>query len=163
MREGVALAGAGAVLVAITVAGVLHVRALNAPQPEPLAATSVPIAPVPTEAIAAPAPPPPRDLPTAAPTVDPVALRSAWSSVKVVMYTTTWCPQCKRAKAWMRDNQVAYVEHDVEASASAMSECKKLNPRCSIPTIDIEGQTLIGFGAESLRAAMDRAASIHTQ
>lgn len=183
MEQGaVALGVAGLVLAGISVAGVLHVRALNAPPPLP------PIAAVPAESPkVAPAPTfgdqpgAPRDVPpvehlggapqaavqqtaaqqtgVAAPFIDPVALKTARRSVNVVMYTTTWCPQCKRAKAWMRENDVYFTEHDIEASESAMRACRKLNPSASIPTIDIDGEAFVGFSAEGLRYAMDKAAS----
>jgi len=171
---------AGLVLAAITVAGVLHVRELNAPKPiAALPAESVAVGPtaVAPHGPADPQPTAPRDLPplekpasapelpaaapVPAPTVDPVALKTARRSVNIVMYTTTWCPQCKRAKAWMSDNDVAYTEHDIEASPQAMRDCKKLNPKCSIPTMDIDGEVVIGFGAETLRATVDRAARRH--
>lgn len=173
----VAIVVALLVVAGVAVAGVLHVR-----KPSPIAAAPAPsptIAAVPTEtattAMQAPtslAPPPPENTPfapvatavAAATTVqqpsgpDPIALRVAARNVNIVMYTTTWCPQCRKAKAWLNENDVRFVEHDIEASDSDLAACKKLNPVCSIPTIDIDGEVIVGFGPAHMRAAIDNAA-----
>ncbi len=82
------------------------------------------------------------------------------SSVSVVVYTTTWCPVCKRAKKWMAESGIVYTERDIEHDAAAMRDCRAINPRASIPTFDIEGATSAGFDADwvlqSIRAAAAR-------
>ena len=53
---------------------------------------------------------------------------------------------------------IRYTERDVEASDAAHDACVRLNPRCSVPTIDIDGEVLVGFGAGSIQNAITRAA-----
>ncbi len=74
----------------------------------------------------------------------------------VIMYSTTWCGVCKRAKKWMQQNGVRYGEHNVEADEDAGRTLARLNPRQSVPTFDIGGEVLIGFSPEALTAAITR-------
>jgi len=86
------------------------------------------------------------------------AIARARGDVPITMYTTTWCPVCVRAKQYMEAQGIRYTERDVEASDSARVACLRLNPRCSVPTIDIDGEVLVGFGAGSIEQAITRAA-----
>jgi glutaredoxin 3 len=87
-------------------------------------------------------------------------LAAARRSVEITMYTTSWCPRCKEAKAWMATNGVAYTERDIEASDANMADCKKYNPKASIPTTVVDGNVLIGFGDAYFRSAIDHAAHV---
>jgi glutaredoxin 3 len=80
------------------------------------------------------------------------------SDVHVVVYTTTWCPVCKQAKAWMVGHGVAFEERDIEASSDNARKILTINPRSSIPTFDVEGDVMVGFSEEQLVAMMQRAA-----
>jgi glutaredoxin 3 len=79
-------------------------------------------------------------------------------SVGIVMYTTSWCPRCKEAKAWMAANGVAYTEKDIEANDANMAECRRYNPKTSIPTTIVDGAVLVGFEDRYFRDAIDAAA-----
>jgi glutaredoxin len=77
--------------------------------------------------------------------------------VHVVIYTTSWCSVCRRAKQWMVANGVSYEEHDVETSDESARRMRIINPRGSVPTFDVEGQVEIGFSPGGLLATMQRA------
>jgi glutaredoxin 3 len=85
-------------------------------------------------------------------------LSAAMRSVPIRMYTTSWCPVCTKAKAWMAAKQIAYVELDVEASEGNRRAQRALNPRGGVPTIDIDGEVIVGFGPSDVEAAIRRAA-----
>jgi glutaredoxin len=76
----------------------------------------------------------------------------------VVVYTTAWCPVCKRAKAWMQARGIPYEERDVERSREHGRAMHAINPRGSVPTFDVDGEVLVGFSETNVLAAMDRAA-----
>jgi glutaredoxin len=78
--------------------------------------------------------------------------------VSVVVYTTGWCSVCKRAKAWMSGQGIAYEERNIEDSSEYASAMHAINPRGSVPTFDVDGDVMIGFSEQSLVAAMTRAA-----
>ncbi|MDH5181958.1 MAG: DUF4124 domain-containing protein, partial [Gammaproteobacteria bacterium] len=41
---------------------------------------------------------------------------------QVIMYSTTWCGFCKKAKAWFKKKGIQYTEYDIEKSSQAKSE-----------------------------------------
>jgi glutaredoxin len=129
----------------------------------PPAPTVTPIDPPVVNAAEDPAPtwPAPTPSPTAEP---PVKLRPesaatvSIADVPVVVYTTSWCPVCRRAKAWMASRGIAYEDRDIESSRENAVLVRTLNPRGSIPTFDIDGDVMIGFSESNLVAMMQRAA-----
>ena len=54
----------------------------------------------------------------------------------IVVYSTTWCPDCKRAKKFFGEQRVPYVNIDIEADAEAMAYIEQVNHgKRSVPTI----------------------------
>jgi glutaredoxin 3 len=86
------------------------------------------------------------------------ALKRAREKVRVVMYSTTWCPSCVSARKYMTENAIPFTDHDIDESPSARAIQRRLNPKGSIPTIDVEGAVLVGFSGESLEQMIDAAA-----
>ncbi|MBI3205134.1 MAG: glutaredoxin family protein [Myxococcales bacterium] len=84
-------------------------------------------------------------------------LNAAMRAVRITVYTTDWCPHCTRAKDWLRANNIAYTERNVETSESARRERDLLNPRRGVPTADIDGTVLVGFGEANWSRAIARA------
>jgi glutaredoxin len=84
--------------------------------------------------------------------------RRSIAGVSVIVYTTSWCPVCRRAKDWLRGNGIAYEERDIETSSDNARKVRILNPRASIPTIDVDGEVLIGFSEPQMVAVLERAA-----
>jgi glutaredoxin len=85
-------------------------------------------------------------------------LANARELVDITVYYTSWCPACRAARGYLSERGIRFVEHDVEHDARAKSRQKLLNPRGSIPTIDIEGQVLVGFNPTKIEHAIDHAA-----
>jgi glutaredoxin 3 len=75
----------------------------------------------------------------------------------IIVYTTAWCPVCKRAKAWMRTQGIAFEERDVEASAINARQMRFINPRGGVPTFNVEGQVLVGFDPNEVMSSIRRA------
>jgi glutaredoxin len=78
---------------------------------------------------------------------------------KVRMYTLSTCGYCKATKKFLDSLDVNYDFTDVdllegEERANVMDEVRKLNPRCSFPTILIEDRVIVGFREEELREAL---------
>jgi glutaredoxin len=85
------------------------------------------------------------------------AQRRARAGLSVTMYATSWCPACKAARGYMTEQQIAFVEHDIEASQSAKLIMKRLNPRGGVPTLDVDGTVLVGFSSAEIDAAVEAA------
>jgi glutaredoxin len=77
----------------------------------------------------------------------------------VIVYTAAWCPVCRRAKAWMNANGVPYDDRDVDASSADKQALRRINPKGSIPTFDVEGQVMVGFSEASCINLVQRAAA----
>ena len=113
-----------------------------------------------------PAAPPSEPSATGAPTASPdderraraAELEAAMARVPIRMYTTSWCPVCRRAKAYLIAERISFTEIDAESSPEARRALRALNPRGSIPTFDIDGEVLVGFGPNRVQAARRNAA-----
>lgn len=86
------------------------------------------------------------------------AEKRARENVAITMYSTSWCPSCVAAREYMTKNAIRFTEHDIEKSPSARVIQRRLNPKGSIPTIDVEGAVLVGFSGDSLEDMIEAAA-----
>lgn len=88
-------------------------------------------------------------------TDEPCAARR---NVSIVMYSTSWCGACVQARQYMREQTLSFTDHDVEQDADARARAHVLNPRRSVPVLDVEGNVTVGFSAPAFEASLDRAA-----
>ena len=68
----------------------------------------------------------------------------------VVMYATSWCPYCERARSLLRSKNVTIEEIDVEASSDKRAEMRLRSGRRTVPQIFI-GDHHVG-GSDDLAA-----------
>ena len=64
---------------------------------------------------------------------------------KVVIYTTTYCPYCFRAKAMLRSKNVEFEEIDVTDDLDRRAEMERLSDRRTVPQIFIDAQPIGGY------------------
>lgn len=58
------------------------------------------------------------------------------SNNEIIMYTTQWCGDCRRAKRFFNEYGISYTEVDIEQRPEAIAEVEKLNRGMrSVPTI----------------------------
>lgn len=69
---------------------------------------------------------------------------------KVVMYSTTWCGYCKKARKYFIANKIPFEEYDVENTEKGRRDYKKLNAK-GVPVILIGKQRLNGFSEASFK------------
>jgi len=70
----------------------------------------------------------------------------------VVMYCTAWCPDCKRARAWLRSHNIPYTEVDIDANPKAAAQVRQwANGNQTTPTFDIDGRIVVDFNEDQLR------------
>jgi len=74
-------------------------------------------------------------------------------STPVVMYTTSWCPYCERARKLLAAKNVTFSEIDIESAAERRAEMRNRSGRTSVPQIFI-GDHHVG-GSEDLLALED--------
>ena len=58
---------------------------------------------------------------------------------EVLLYGTSWCPDCRRAKALLTKKGVAVTEVDIEASAETRKAMIDVSGRSTVPQIFING------------------------
>lgn len=77
----------------------------------------------------------------------------------VKMYTLSTCSHCKATRKFLDDCIVKYEFTDVDLLAgeertAVLEDVKKINPRCSFPTIVINDQVIVGFQEDKIRKAL---------
>lgn len=68
----------------------------------------------------------------------------------VVIYTTPTCPWCKRAKEYLAQKGIAYIEHDVAADRDRAKEMVEKSKQMGVPVLTIDDQVVIGFNQKQL-------------
>ncbi len=64
---------------------------------------------------------------------------------RIVIYTTSWCPDCRAAKNFLRARGVPFEEIDIEKNPDAAGIVTKLNKGLrKVPTLDVEGTIVSG-------------------
>lgn len=78
---------------------------------------------------------------------------------KVKVYSLSTCSHCKETKKLLDECTVRYDATDVDLLSgqertAVLEEVKKLNPRCSFPTIVIGDEVIVGFKETEIRKAL---------
>lgn len=73
---------------------------------------------------------------------------------QVTVYTTSWCPYCKKAKDFLVAKGVAFTEYDVEADRAAKRDKDRLAPGAGVPVAVIDGRVIEGFSAKHYERAL---------
>ena len=66
------------------------------------------------------------------------------SPKKVVMFSTSWCTYCKKAKAYFKKNGIRFTEYDVEKSRKGQKLYAQMGAK-SVPVIMVGDQHMSGF------------------
>jgi mycoredoxin len=75
----------------------------------------------------------------------------------ITMYTTAWCPDCRRAKTFLKERGVEYREVNIEEEESAEEIVTKANNgKQVVPTFEVGGRYFAcsPFDAEQLAAEL---------
>jgi glutaredoxin-like YruB-family protein len=70
--------------------------------------------------------------------------------MSITIYTTPTCRFCAAAKAFFKENDVAYEEKDVTVDAEARTAMIQKSGQLGVPVIDINGQIVVGFNEQRL-------------
>ena len=75
----------------------------------------------------------------------------------IKMYTTTWCPDCRLAKRFLDERDVAYQEINIDGNPEAADiVVKATGGKRQVPTFDIDGRfvTMSPFSRQKLAEAL---------
>jgi glutaredoxin len=73
----------------------------------------------------------------------------------VVMYSTSWCGYCKKAKRYFRTNGIAFTEYDIENDRRAKSRYDRMGAR-GVPVILVGKKRMNGFSEAGFKAIYDQ-------
>lgn len=68
---------------------------------------------------------------------------------KVILYSTSWCGYCKKARELLEENHIAYYEYDIEKSAEGAEQHKSLGGR-GIPVLLVNGTMIKGYSPDKI-------------
>lgn len=72
----------------------------------------------------------------------------------VKVYSTPTCPFCIRVKQFLRDNNIEFEDIDVSGDETKAQEMVERSGQMGVPVLDIEGEIIIGFDKEKIRASL---------
>ena len=77
----------------------------------------------------------------------------------IILYALSTCVWCRKSKGLLDQLGVEYNYIDVdllegEERTKATEDVKKLNPRCSFPTLAIDDQCIVGFDEQKIMEAV---------
>lgn len=75
---------------------------------------------------------------------------------RVALYTTRSCPNCRRAKAALKQWGISFVELDIERNRRAAKEFMQLRAR-AVPLFRIGDAVLQGYDARRLKTLLSEA------
>jgi GrxC family glutaredoxin len=64
---------------------------------------------------------------------------------QVIIYTTSWCPYCHAAKAFLRAKAVDFEEIDVTDDPDKRFDMELRSRRHTVPQIFIDGESVGGY------------------
>ena len=73
---------------------------------------------------------------------------------ELVLYTTSWCPYCRKARDYLRSRGIDFVEYDIEKDREAATRKRQLDNRGGVPFAIINGRSISGFSASAYERAL---------
>jgi glutaredoxin len=90
-------------------------------------------------------------------TSERVEEKRPYRDIYVIMYMTSWCPYCVKAREYLRSLDVHLIEYNIERDKSKRDEMlSKSGGSTGVPLIDVEGIIIRGYNPSALRAAIER-------
>jgi len=69
---------------------------------------------------------------------------------KVVIYSTPTCPYCKRAKNYLAQKGIAYVDYNVAGDREKAKEMIQKSGQMAVPVIIVDDEIVVGFNQAKL-------------
>ena len=60
--------------------------------------------------------------------------------MELILYSAFWCPDCRVARRFLRENNIPYKEIDIEITPGAAEEVIRRTGKRSIPQFVIDGE-----------------------
>lgn len=63
----------------------------------------------------------------------------------IIVYGTPTCPWCQKAKAYLKEKNIAFKDVNVADDEKGQKEMMDKSGQMSVPVLDIDGTILVGF------------------
>jgi glutaredoxin-like YruB-family protein len=73
---------------------------------------------------------------------------------RVVLFSTTTCSWCRRAKKYFKEKRVPFKEINVERDPEAARDVQRKTGQTGVPVIKIGGRWIVGFDKEKIDASL---------
>ena len=77
---------------------------------------------------------------------------------KVVLFSTSTCSWCRRAKRYFRENRVPFKEINVERDQDAARDVVRKTGQTGVPVIKIGSKWIVGFDKQRIEKELARRA-----
>jgi len=75
---------------------------------------------------------------------------------EVVMYCTPWCPDCRKAREWLREKSITFTEVDISTNLNAARQVRSWGDGYQItPTFDIGGEIILDFDKSKIEKILN--------
>lgn len=71
--------------------------------------------------------------------------------MKITIYGTDSCPWCHKAREFMKEHKIKFVNKNVGEDQKAAKEMIEKSGQQGVPVIDVDGEIMVGFDEEKLR------------
>ena len=72
----------------------------------------------------------------------------------VKIYSTPACPFCRMTKNYLQEHKIPFTDINVAADPKAAKEMVDKSDQMGVPVIDIDGNIIVGFDKNALKAAL---------
>lgn len=73
----------------------------------------------------------------------------------VVLYSTTWCGYCAKTRQYFAENNISYIDLDVETSEQGRTEYQRMGGN-GVPIVVVNNDTVIhGYAPDEINAALN--------
>jgi glutaredoxin len=87
--------------------------------------------------------------------VAPALSQAEEPQAEVVMYCTSWCPDCRRAREFFRAHHIDYQQINIMHDREAAQRLREWTGGDEItPTFTIHGTVVVGYSEDKLRALL---------
>lgn len=71
----------------------------------------------------------------------------------VILYATSWCPNCKSTRQFLKANNIPYFEYDVDKSSEGQHQFKQLHGT-GVPVLLVKNSVIRGYNPPAILAAL---------
>ncbi len=75
---------------------------------------------------------------------------------RVVLFSTSTCSWCRRAKKYFKENRIPFKEINVERDASAARDIARKTGQTGVPVIKIGSKWIVGFDKPAIERELSR-------